>query len=134
MTSKSQSIRRYRGTFEPENNGPIVTAEFVDAADHDREIEQLQAQLSQIYDLFSIGADARRPSILLVNIENARRRSDCLGAIERDFFTKIAQDEDGEEVYDCPLSWGAEPAEYTEQFRSALSALTLETGVNNGDG
>lgn len=29
------AVKRYRGTFEPENNGPIISAEFVDASHYD---------------------------------------------------------------------------------------------------
>jgi hypothetical protein len=35
MTKRNAWVTRYRGTFEPENNGPIITAEFVDARCYD---------------------------------------------------------------------------------------------------
>lgn len=77
----------------------------------------------QVYDLFSIGASVRTPSTLLANCKNALRRSECLDAIEREFFTSLVDVEDGEEgeqSEECAMSWGVNPAEYVEQFRSAL--------------
>lgn len=82
--------------------------------------------LSKVYDAFSIGSAARVPSTLLANVENARRRSECLSRIEHEFFTRTVQDEDGEDTEECPLSWGAEPAEYVEQFRGALAERDAE--------
>lgn len=77
--------------------------------------------LDECYDAFMIGAKVRTPSTLLANIQNAFRRSNCLSAIEREFFTEIVEDgEDADEA--CDLSWGADPDEYVEQFRAALAA------------
>lgn len=78
--------------------------------------------LSPAYDAFMIGMGVRTPQTLLANIENAKRRSDCLSAIEREFFTWLVEDEEeGGEIERCPLSWGAEPDAYVEQFRAALA-------------
>jgi hypothetical protein len=86
--------------------------------------------LGAVYDVFSIGRAARTEETLLANVENANRRSQCLSAIEREFFTTEAPDEDipGLTVEDCPLSWGAEPEEYVKQFRTALAAVCAKRG------
>jgi hypothetical protein len=82
--------------------------------------------LSAVYDEFGIGALAREPHILLENVRNVHRRERCLSAIEREFFTietppdpDEGDEEPGEE---CLLNWGADPAEYVEQFRDALAS------------
>jgi hypothetical protein len=82
------------------------------------------AALDECYDEFGIGAKVRTPSTLLANIQNAFRRSNCLSAIEREFFTKIVKDEDGEDMDECSLNWGSEPEKYVEQFRAALAAYS----------
>lgn len=79
--------------------------------------------LTKVYDAFGIGRDVRTPAVLLANIENARRRSECLSAIEREFFTRAVEDDEGDEHDECPLNWGAEPTEYVQQFRQALANL-----------
>jgi hypothetical protein len=79
--------------------------------------------LSRICDLLHIGSLARTPSTILVNIENVIRRRSCLDAIEREFFTMEATDEEGESYYDCMLKWGSESDEYVEQFRDALKIV-----------
>jgi len=97
----------------------------------ERDLVPSKTDLSALYDAFGIGRDVRTLDVLLVNIENARRRSDCLSAIEREFFTRIAIDEDGEEFDECPLSWGVNSDEYVVQFRQALAAFqpAPETGA-----
>lgn len=82
-----------------------------------------KTDLSKLYDAFGIGRNVRTLDVLLANIENAQRRSECLSAVERKFFTRVAIDEDGEEFDECPLSWGAGPTEYVEQFGQALAAF-----------
>lgn len=91
--------------------------------------------LSKCYDAFMIGSDARTPQTLLANIENASRRSACLSAIEREFFTRTIDNDDGEDTEECDLNWGAEPAEYVEQFRAALTRSPEEPSpVTNSSG
>ena len=53
-----------------------------------------------ICDLFHIGADSRAESVLMSNIKNTIRRTECLDEIERRFFTSEIEDEDGEELID----------------------------------
>ena len=93
--------------------------------------------LSKVYDAFGIGSAVRNTQTLLANVENAKRRSDCLSAIEREFFTRTIRYEDGEEADEadeCALGWGAEPAEYVEQFRAALTERAdLKTSAPHPD-
>jgi hypothetical protein len=90
--------------------------------------------LSAVYDEFGIGALAREPHILLENVRNVHRRERCLSAIEREFFTietppdpDEGDEEPGEE---CLLNWGADPAEYVEQFRDALASRLAAPASN----
>jgi hypothetical protein len=83
--------------------------------------------LSKVCDVFHIGSKARTQSTILMNVENARRRSNCLWAIEHEFFMMPTpanedegEDEPGEE---CLLNWGQEPAEYVKQFGEALKTI-----------
>jgi hypothetical protein len=77
----------------------------------------LRANIDAIADVFGIGSAARSAGIILANVRNANRRSDCLSAIEREFFTRTGADEDGEQAEECLLNWGADPEEYVEQYR-----------------
>lgn len=95
--------------------------EFVTAEDHCAAIERLKRELSAIYDAFQIGQSVRTLPILLTNISNARRRSDCLSGVEA-LFTVPADPDDEESINTCPLRWGAERDEYVRQFKAALTA------------
>lgn len=65
---------------------------------------------------------------VFVNIQNAMRRSDCLSAVEREFFTREVPGEDypDEMIEECELSWGKEPKEYTDDFRKVLSEIQAQ--------
>ena len=77
-----------------------------------------------ICDLFHIGADSRTESVLMSNIKNTIRRTECLDEIERRFFTSEIEDEDGEEAAHCMLNWGVTPDTYATQFGEALIVIT----------
>lgn len=83
--------------------------------------------LDAVYVMLGIGSAAREPNILFVNLQNLRRRSDCLKAVEREFFTIATppdpDEDDDEPGEECLLQWGADPKEYVEQFRAALVQL-----------
>jgi Lar family restriction alleviation protein len=85
----------------------------------------------KIADLFKIGADVRSDETIIANVTNAVHLVDCLMAVERELFTTMVQDEDGEPgdmIEDCSVnSWGSEPAQYVEQVRAALAAVTAPT-------
>jgi hypothetical protein len=98
-------------------------AHILNQRDEIKRLNERLAGMGAVYAAFGIGSKARTPNVLLVNIQNARRRSECLSAIEHEFFTRTTEDDEGEEMEDCPLSWGVEPEEYVKQFREALTAL-----------
>lgn len=86
-----------------------------------------QEELNAIYDAFGICSAARESHILMENISNVKRRSECLRAIEREFFTVpgvldgyFPGEDPGEE---CLLNWGASPDEYVTQFGKALDCI-----------
>jgi hypothetical protein len=92
-----------------------------------REPVNINNDFCPVYAVFGIGSAVRKPDVLLANVENAMRRTRCLDAIEREFFTvptppdpDEGDDEPGEE---CLLNWGSDPEEYVEQFRAALATL-----------
>lgn len=81
--------------------------------------------MTALYDLLEIGAAARDPTTLRINIENTIRRSRCLDAIEREIFAAEYDDTDPDidgSYQDNPLSRAADPAEYVEQFRALLAS------------
>lgn len=79
--------------------------------------------LDKICDAFKIGRLVRAESTILENVNNAVRRAQCLSAIEREFFSTVYKDEEGEEVEDCALNWGDEPGKYVKRFGGALQML-----------
>lgn len=92
-----------------------------------KRLDALRALVNDICDLFCIGADARSRGVILTNVQNAKRRSECLNRVEWEFFTTTETDEDGWEYEECPLNWGANSQEYAEQFRAALAQVERET-------
>jgi acid stress-induced BolA-like protein IbaG/YrbA len=78
-----------------------------------------------ICDELRIGSQVRQQHIVMENIRNLIRRTRCLDAIEIEFFTSEKRDEEDEPYDHCELNWGANPAEYVEQFRAALAARSL---------
>lgn len=85
------------------------------------EVAAFKEQLAAIADVFHIGGEARTLDVIMTNIDNVCRRSDCLSSIEHSFFTELTPSDDEEEPYEeCSLNWGATPEEYVEQFRQAL--------------
>ncbi len=83
-------------------------------------VAALEAERDSICDWFQIGKGARSSSILMTNVQNALRRSECLSAIERVYFMEVIEDEDGEEMEDCMLNWGSNPNQYVADFAEAL--------------
>lgn len=84
------------------------------------------AALRRVYDAFGLGYN-HPVSVLLVNIENTKRFSDLLHAVEREFFmvpgepSDEPEDEGCEPADDCLVNcWGSAPEQYIEQFRAAL--------------
>ena len=85
--------------------------------------------LKLVCDVFSIGSEARSRSTILANVENAFRRSSCLGAIERQFFITAETDEDdpdGPPFETCLLRWADYPDQYVKRFGAALAATRAQ--------
>ncbi len=73
-----------------------------------------------------MGADCEAPEFSITEgLSNLRRFADTLHAIEREFFTKEAADEEceGETVEECPLVWGMSVEQYVAEFRKCLSEV-----------
>lgn len=122
-------IKRYEeGGYGTSDMGLSDDGPWVDFDDHAAIVASLQEQVRALAEFrgkvrasFHIGELAEDFAVF-VNIQNATRRSDCLSAVERKFFTREVPDEDypdkmGEE---CDLGWGKGPTEYTEDFRKVL--------------
>ncbi len=84
------------------------------------ELREAQATISRICDAFMIGENVRNKQTIMVNLNNAIRRSNCLSAIENKFFTRTIMDDEEGEFDECYLLWGATPEEYVKQFGAVL--------------
>ena len=82
-----------------------------------QQVETLEKERDAIADIFSIGSKARSHNVIMTNLGNAKRRSDCLSLIET-----YLSDEDG----DSKLNWGESPEKYIETFKTATQALQEE--------
>lgn len=81
--------------------------------------------LALICDALGIGKNARSRTTILANIENARRRSDCLWRVEHEFFMMSELDEDepdGPPFETCLLNWGDDPEQYARKFGEVLAS------------
>ncbi|MPS30539.1 MAG: hypothetical protein E2576_14505 [Alcaligenaceae bacterium] len=85
--------------------------------------------LAQIYGLFHIGTQARQPGILMVNIENAIRRSWCLSVVESVLSVPVPPEPEGDGVWgeESLLNWGADQQGYAEHFKAALAEFQRHT-------
>ena len=77
--------------------------------------------LNDICNRFSIGGKARSRGVVLANVENAFRRSQCLSKIEQ-HHTITELDDDGEEMENSLLNWGETPEQYIATYRGILGA------------
>ena len=85
-----------------------------------------QPELARIYNVFGLSSN-HELSTLLVNIDNSKRFSDLLHAVEREFFMVPGEPSDKPEDAglladdECLVNrWGSTPAEYLRQFKAAL--------------
>ena len=98
-------------------------------------IEEKAALLDEVFDLFDLGSRARGRNVL-VNIENCKRFTEYLWAVEREFFMVPGEpDEDypDDEIEDVCLvnSWGSTQEKYIEQFRAALEKIKTGEAAQN---
>ncbi|QCG67304.1 DUF4159 domain-containing protein [Pseudomonas veronii] len=91
-----------------------------------------QPELAPIYNVFGLSSN-HELSTLLVNVENSKRFSDLLHAVEREFFMVPGEPSDEPEDeglpgdYECLVnSWGSTESEYLKQFRAALETIASE--------
>lgn len=87
--------------------------------------EDAAETLALVCDALGIGEMARSRSTILTNIENARRRADCLWRVEHEFFMVSEPDEDepdGPPFETCLLNWGDDPDHYVKKFGEVLAA------------
>lgn len=101
-----------------------LNRKYIDLQEQARELAEFKDKVRQS---FLIG-DAAEDFAIFINIENTLRRSGCLSAVEREFFTREEPDEEyPDEMFEhCDLSWGAEPKEYIEDFRKALREIRAQ--------
>lgn len=93
------------------------------------------AALRRVYDVFGLDY-SHHVSVLLANVENTKRFSELLDAVEREFFmvpgepSDYPEDEGCEPDDECLVnSWGANSTEhYLEQFRTALLMISKPAG------
>jgi len=85
---------------------------------------EAKSLLNDIFNVFSIGGYARTRARILTNINNSKRRSDCLGRIEN-YLSSTEIDEDGQAVEESLLNWGEQPDEYLKTFIVALDVKSL---------
>lgn len=92
------------------------------------------AALRRVYDSFGLGYN-HHVSVLLANIENTKRFSDLLHAVEREFFMVPGEpsgepEDEGAPVDDeCLVNcWGSSQEQYLEQFRTALLLISKPAG------
>jgi hypothetical protein len=79
--------------------------------------------LAKICDLLGIGAAARTEGVILTNIENALRRSDCLSRIEA--YHSVTDGEPGDECEVSLLRWGESPDEYIARYKTIAPNATI---------
>lgn len=96
-------------------------------------IRDYEADFHAVADVFGIGSAARSRSGVVANARNAHRRSQCLAAVEREFFTRHVDapsiGEDAESGEECLLNWGDEPAQYVARFRECLPTIATTNSL-----
>lgn len=85
----------------------------------DMDANEIRKTLHMVADAFGIGFLSRDASTILVNAQNAARRSSCLGMIE-DNHTETMTDDEGEPFVMSLLNWGEAPNQYIETYRKVL--------------
>ena len=82
------------------------------------------AVLMNIVAELGIGSLAASESVILTNIRNTSRRSDCLSNIENYITESVVSDEpedEGEQYESSLLNWGHDPEAYIANFKSLIT-------------
>lgn len=109
---------------------PPIPPELAELQRENAELKQLINDACAVY---GIGSEAQTRSVLITNMENARRRSECLGAIERECFTiEVPDEEFGGMTDECLLNWWQDPEQYVATFKAELRKLLEESKVPEG--
>ena len=82
--------------------------------------ELAERTVGQVATVLGIGCEARTPNVIIENVRNAVRRSDCLSRIEA-HHTITVTDEYGDEMREELLNWGEQPGQYIETYRAVVS-------------
>jgi len=107
---------------------------FATKADYWKARAELAEQtLAAVAERLGVGEDARIPSVILANVEQAARRSRCLAMIEEHHTITVA-DDDGDERPEQLLNWGAEPAEYLKTYKAMTKQGVTQYVVLYEDG
>lgn len=106
----------------------VAPCDLVEAiARLNEQVQSLVEFKNKVRQLFKMGELAEDFAVF-VNIENALRRSRCLDAVEREFFTSEVPDEDypDEMCEECNLFWGKNPDEYVADFSGELNEVRAQ--------
>ena len=87
----------------------------------DLDLHAARTLLHQISDTFSIGMEARTPSVIRTSAANAHRRSECLAEVEN-HHTKLEPGDNGEMVEECPLRWSDSRSQYRTRYEELMEA------------
>ena len=92
----------------------------------ERQLAERNKLVESICDIFGAGTLVSTDAIL-TNIQNARRRSECLSRIES-YHSTMELDDDGEEYKTSLLNWGESPEQYLDTYKSVIDAAIAATG------
>ncbi|MCQ7730321.1 eae-like domain protein [Salmonella enterica] len=106
----------------------------VQLANSESKCRELAEFKSRVY--AQMGAGCEAPEFAITEgLNNLRRFTDTLHAIEREYFTKDVPDEEceGETSTECPLRWGMTVEQYVSEFGKCLAevqASARNEGIN----
>lgn len=104
-----------------------LTDMAVQLANAESKCRELAEFKSRVY--AQMGAGCEAPEFAITEgLNNLRRFTDILHAIEREFFTKEVPDEEceGETVEECPLCWGMTVEQYVSEFGKCLAEVRAQ--------
>lgn len=111
-----------------------LTDMAVQLANAESKCRELAEFKSRVY--AQMGAGCEAPEFAITEgLNNLRRFTDTLHAIEREYFTKDVPDEEceGETSTECPLRWGMTVEQYVSEFGKCLAevqASARNEGIN----
>ena len=125
-------IRETRSKYEElQSQNADLAVQLANAESKCRELAEFK---SRVY--AQMGAGCEAPEFAITEgLNNLRRFTDTLHAIEREYFTKDVPDEEceGETSTECPLRWGMTVEQYVSEFGKCLAevrASARNEGIN----